>query len=262
MKCLANAYGEFNDTRRIGPMIWGHFDLLFVHGGQVSIKLSHKTRIELVAGQSVLIYPDTHFEGHSLCDVSQASAHHFIFTNDSATDALSRRFRGKRDGHVVFAAWLPTNIENDIDRLIKIADQRPRPLLTQSRSLLMSLVLAQLVDGQNSRTTIDPRWTDLLQWLAQNLREPPSLEAMARRLGLSASHFQAIFRRQFRTSPGRYLLKMRMDEAARLLRETIMPTKQIGRRIGYAHVQHFHRAFRNHHRQTPAEYRGKYSPEM
>ena len=262
MKCLLNAYGEFNDVRRIGPTTWGHFDLFFLHGGHVSMEFAHKTQIELLAGQSVLIYPQTHFEGRSLCEVSRASAHHFKFAAGSEPDALSRRLMGKRNGWQVFTARLPTNIESDIDRLIKIAEQGPDPLLAQSRSLLMSLVLAQILYAQSSRATIDPRWADLLQWLGENLREPPPLETMARRMGLSVSHFQAVFRRQFHASPGRYLLEMRLDEAARLLRESIMPSKQIGRRVGYAHVQHFHRAFRARHGQTPGEYRGKYSADM
>ena len=56
-------------------------------------------------------------------------------------------------------------------------------------------------------------------------------------------------------SPGVFLLQLRMNEAKRLLRETLAPVKEIAVRSGYGSAIAFHRAFHASHGMTPRAYR-------
>ncbi len=58
------------------------------------------------------------------------------------------------------------------------------------------------------------------------------------------------------------MLKMRMAAAVRWLAETVMPIKEIARRVGYEDVAHFCRAFKNHMNCTPSVYRNKNLPRL
>ena len=56
-------------------------------------------------------------------------------------------------------------------------------------------------------------------------------------------------------SAGRYINQLRLNIGARLLRESLMPQKEIADHIGYSDLSHFHTAFRREFKVTPGQYR-------
>ncbi len=73
--------------------------------------------------------------------------------------------------------------------------------------------------------------------------------------GLSAYQLDQRIRRLFRLSTGQLLLKLRMDAAAELLRDTDLPGAAVGLSCGYADQSAFARRFRRTTGLTPGEYR-------
>ena len=63
---LRHAYGQFSENKPMGPAKWRHFDLLFIHEGEVSVLLNGSEQVGLGAKQGMLIYPETSFEGFSV----------------------------------------------------------------------------------------------------------------------------------------------------------------------------------------------------
>ncbi len=263
IRCLNNDYGEFNETQKIGPAKWPHFDLIFIHQGQVQIKLLESDDISLHAGQAVLIYPDTPFEGYSVTPVSRASVHHFsISPGERNPPAAMKSFAKMRQGFETFLCQPAASVERDITRITLLAYEPPSPLIQDMQASVMRLILAQLSIANSEKYPASFRETKfqpLMAWLSENLDKNITMEDMAAQTGFSASHFRAIFRTEVGTSPGNYFLNMRMNEAARLLRETLLPIKEIARRVGYDELPHFYRAFKSLCNKTPKIYRREHA---
>lgn len=261
MRCLLNNYGECDETHPLGRVEWKHFDLVCIHKGEVLIRLLEEQEVDLEAGQAILVYPETYFDGHSKVPCSEVSVHHFIIDSgsDNIPDAL-KNWAGKKRGFEVFPLGSIATVNREIESIVEMAFQEPSPLVEDIRSALMILILARLklsLSAKGSRPAVVPVFEKLTAWLQDRLHKPVSLEDMASRVNLSASHFRTRFKEQFGVSPGSYFLGLRMDEAARLLRETWTPIKDIAARTGYDEPAHFHRAFKSWHRTTPGEYRRK-----
>jgi AraC family transcriptional regulator of adaptative response / DNA-3-methyladenine glycosylase II len=76
--------------------------------------------------------------------------------------------------------------------------------------------------------------------------EPPTVELLAGRLGVSDRHLRRIFEAQFGVSPIQYLQTRRLLTAKQLLADTTLPITQVALISGYASVRRFNAAFSGH----------------
>jgi AraC family transcriptional regulator len=67
---------------------------------------------------------------------------------------------------------------------------------------------------------------------------------VAKRAGLSPTHFSKAFKRHTGTGFERYLLERRLEHARSLLRSTELPVYRIAAECGFTSYVHFARAFR------------------
>ncbi|MGN1052900.1 MAG: helix-turn-helix domain-containing protein, partial [Candidatus Scatosoma sp.] len=89
------------------------------------------------------------------------------------------------------------------------------------------------------------------------LNEPWTVEKMAKRCGVSASRFFALYRSLFKTSPINDLIIARINNAKNALAESGASVKTVALNAGYENVTHFVRQFRQFTGMTPGEYRRK-----
>jgi AraC family transcriptional regulator len=92
-------------------------------------------------------------------------------------------------------------------------------------------------------------------WMAEHLSEEFSLTRVAEQSGMSVFHFTRLFKRATGVPPSQYQIKLRMDAARRLLRETNRSVIAIGNEVGYSNPSHFARIFRKETGLTPSAYR-------
>lgn len=85
--------------------------------------------------------------------------------------------------------------------------------------------------------------------------EPLSTAAMAKMAGLSTSQFERNFRKTLGTSPRRYLLRVRIEHACRLLSETSDTISLIAQQCGFYDHAHFTRSFVAEKAITPSRFR-------
>jgi AraC family transcriptional regulator of adaptative response / DNA-3-methyladenine glycosylase II len=85
--------------------------------------------------------------------------------------------------------------------------------------------------------------------------EPPSMEELAARLGVSDRHLRRIFEAQLGVSPLQYLQTRRLLTAKQLLADTDLPVTQIALLSGYASVRRFNAAFNAHYGLNPTQLR-------
>ena len=84
---------------------------------------------------------------------------------------------------------------------------------------------------------------------------PPSVAALAQRLGVSTRHVQRIFEAHWGVSPLAYLQTRRLLCAKQLLSDTTLPVAQVALLSGFASLRRFNAAFATHYRLQPRQLR-------
>lgn len=92
-------------------------------------------------------------------------------------------------------------------------------------------------------------------WMSEHLAEEFNLARLAAQVGMSEFHFNRLFKRATGVPPSQYQIKLRMDAARRLLRETGLSVIRIGHEVGYSNPSHFARIFRKETGVSPTVYR-------
>ncbi|MGW7462044.1 GlxA family transcriptional regulator [Streptomyces sp. NPDC054797] len=101
---------------------------------------------------------------------------------------------------------------------------------------------------------------EVQQWIAEHPGADLSVEALAARARLSPRHFARAFQAETGVTPGRYVERVRVEHARRLLEESGEGIAQISRACGYGTPEALRRAFLRTLGQPPAEYRRRFGP--
>lgn len=92
-------------------------------------------------------------------------------------------------------------------------------------------------------------------YLREHLAEPVRLDEVAAAVHLSPFHLHRRFRERTGTTMHRYLMGLRVGEAARLLAATDLPVAVVAARTGFASASHLARLTRQRLGATPSELR-------
>ena len=109
-------------------------------------------------------------------------------------------------------------------------------------------------DGPEGEST-NPRIEALMERIFEEPGADWRVEIMAREAGYSRTHFSRIFRQYAGETPKRYLIAMRIQRAAELLRETTLQVQEIADQLGYQDVYFFSRQFKREMGASPTGYR-------
>lgn len=98
-----------------------------------------------------------------------------------------------------------------------------------------------------------------LDWALANLDQRLSVDLLAARAGMSRRHFTRRFAEVTGTTPARWILASRLDEARRLLETTTWTLERIATACGFASVVTFRQNFVAAYATTPSSYRARFS---
>ncbi|MFI6213388.1 GlxA family transcriptional regulator [Nocardia brasiliensis] len=220
-----------HDARRVGSMCAGTF-LLAAAG-----LLHDRTVTTHWAGSTRLIeeYPDLHVEPDR------------IYVED----------RG---------VWTSAGVTAGIDVAMALvtADQGPELAREISRWLVVYLHRP----GGQSQFSVPvaagpPRLEPIraLQiWIEENLADNLSLDALARRAGMSTRNFSRVFAAELGTTPARYVETVRVVAARRLLETTDYPLDRVAATVGLGRPESLYRVFQRHLGMAPGDYRERSAP--
>jgi AraC-like DNA-binding protein len=102
---------------------------------------------------------------------------------------------------------------------------------------------------------LEHRLEDTVQFMRENVGGHVTVAELAAMAGLAPSHYAAVFKRKTGYAVIDYFLRLKMQEASRLLDATTAPIKQIAGELGYDDPLYFSRAFRKITAVSPREYR-------
>jgi transcriptional regulator GlxA family with amidase domain len=96
-------------------------------------------------------------------------------------------------------------------------------------------------------------------WLEENVAGDLSLGALAERAGMSTRHFSRVFAAEIGTTPARYVERVRVGAARRLLETTDQPMDRLASTVGLGSPDTLYRIFHRHLGIAPGEYRARFA---
>ncbi|MGI5379626.1 GlxA family transcriptional regulator [Streptomyces sp. CA-251387] len=167
-----------------------------------------------------------------------------------------------RDGHVATSAGVTSGIdlalalvEEDLGRDVALAIARHLVVFLR-RPGNQAQFSAQLAAQTAQREPL----REVQRWITEHPGADLTVEALAARASLSPRHFARAFQTETGMTPGRYVDRVRLEHARRLLEDTGDGIEEISRASGYGTPEAMRRAFVRTLGAAPAEYRRRFRP--
>lgn len=167
-----------------------------------------------------------------------------------------------RDGPVSTSAGVTSGI--DLALALVEEDLGRDTALTIARHLVVFLRRpgnqAQFSAQLAAQTAQREPLREVQQWITEHPDDDLSVDSLAARASLSPRHFARAFQSETGMTPGRYVDRVRLEHARRLLEDTTDGIEQISRTSGYGTPESMRRAFLKVLGTAPTEYRRRFHP--
>ncbi|WP_340397238.1 response regulator [Paenibacillus sp. FSL E2-0202] len=98
-------------------------------------------------------------------------------------------------------------------------------------------------------------------YIYSHYAEPLSLALLAEKMGITPGYLSNIFHRTMQESYIKFLTRVRMEQAAKLLKmHPPLKVYDVSERVGYVSVKHFSHVFKQFYNTPPGEYQEKHIP--
>ena len=114
----------------------------------------------------------------------------------------------------------------------------------------------QVIPMWSRKVEVQPKLKEVLQLMEANLEEPLALQELADYVHLSRRQLERLFLKHLHSTPSRYYLKLRLDRARRLLKQTSRSIVEITSMCGFVSTTHFSRCYRKYMGVSPRSDRG------
>ncbi|MFD4551394.1 GlxA family transcriptional regulator [Streptomyces sp. NPDC058466] len=165
-----------------------------------------------------------------------------------------------RDGHVSTSAGVTSGI--DLALALVEEDLGREAALTVARHLVVFLRRpgnqAQFSAQLAAQTAQRAPLREVQQWITEHPDDDLSVESLAARARLSPRHFARAFQAETGMTPGRFVERVRLEHARRLLEDTADGIEEISRASGYGTPEAMRRVFVKTLGSAPAEYRRRF----
>ena len=96
---------------------------------------------------------------------------------------------------------------------------------------------------------------ELESWVLDNLGEPLNVPMLAERVAMSPRNFARVFTKEMKTTPAKFVERLRVEAARRRLEESLNTMETIAEECGFGNVNSMRNVFQRTLRITPGHYR-------
>lgn len=162
-----------------------------------------------------------------------------------------------KDGHIYTSAGVSSGIdlalaliEEDYGRALAL--EVARELVVYLKRPGNQAQFSVTLKHQNSDYKPIQRIKD---WLLEHLKDKITVEQLAGQALMSPRNFARVFSRETGITPAKYIEKLRLEAACRMLTETQLTLEAISNECGLTNVDSMRRLFLKHLKVTPSDYR-------
>ncbi|WP_448952514.1 GlxA family transcriptional regulator [Labrys neptuniae] len=166
----------------------------------------------------------------------------------------------RQDGPI----WTSAGVSAGIDLALHLVeDDHGRSLAMEVARMLVVFLRRPGNQKQFSRplalqSSDDPAFSDLIAWALDHLAGDLSVDALARRAGMSPRTFARRFRAAVGQTPAVAIEELRLDAARQRLEDSSLSLKAIATTCGFGDLQGLRRAFIRALGITPSDYRQRF----
>jgi AraC-like DNA-binding protein len=136
------------------------------------------------------------------------------------------------------------------------AEETPKGgLPSRKQSQLAFALLCELAGADSAAPALPPLVADAIEDIRHNYAGLYGVEELSERLGVSKSHLVRSFTAAIGVSPGKYLVRVRIEAAMRLLLHREYSLEVIASLCGFSGANYLCRVFKKETGQTPAQWR-------
>src|SRR5262245_2059457 len=169
-----------------------------------------------------------------------------------------------RDGRI----WTSAGVTAGIDLMLAVVEEDHGHALAMSVAKNLVLFLrrsgrqAQFSEVLKRQEQEPARLRDLMSIILEQLAGPLSIERLAALVRMSPRTLTRWCERELGESPAALVRRLRLEEAQRLLEETLMPLKEVASRTFIGDASTLWRVFVRHLGVTPAQYRARFATRV
>ena len=175
---------------------------------------------------------------------------------DSLRQTLSAMFYALMQRDSLFIRLIARHELTDSD-MLRLVSSAPSASVLQSGMLRIAGILMQEAAGHLAERN-EQHIARAQHYIRAHFREDLSLSDAAGQLCLHPNYFSTLFKQRSGISFSRYLRRVRIEEACRLLRAGTMKINEIARAVGYPEQVQFNRAFRAETGRSPSGWRQRH----
>lgn len=131
----------------------------------------------------------------------------------------------------------------------------PCPQICSAMLSQILLTLYESLAPKKLAAADDPRITDTIKYMADNINKNISLHDLTVRSGLSSNYFRHLFKAQCGLNPKEYFIQLKLRHARELLCETNCKIQNIASYLGYRDQYAFSKQFKGHMGISPSKLR-------
>jgi len=154
--------------------------------------------------------------------------------------------------------WLMPALVNELQSTHELRDTHATSLLRAVLVEFKRIVVGTAVDA-DTHSGSEKKVVALLAELSTNYDQQWTLGQMAQRCGIQRTRLGTIFQKLTGGTPMEYLLRLRMERAKTLLRETGNKIIDVAFECGFGSSQYFANTFKHSTGMTPSKYRAHYA---
>ncbi|WP_367184142.1 GlxA family transcriptional regulator [Devosia sp.] len=113
----------------------------------------------------------------------------------------------------------------------------------------------QRMDMRTRLGVADPKLLRIISLMERSIERPLTIAEFARGVALSPRQLERLFLKHLGTSPNRHYIKIRLDHASHLLRQTRMPILDVAMASGFSSASYFSQSYLDHFGHSPSSER-------
>ncbi|MEF3303997.1 helix-turn-helix domain-containing protein [Paenibacillus sp. GYB003] len=236
----------------IGPKSLDYYSLHFVVDGMVHFTFNGN-RVLLSKGDLFCMFPDSSVYEYRIRP-SDRTLRMYWLAFDGPQAPILLDWLDIESSQPYRVGLVDGKTERLLQRLIDETGAGPAAELAQLGAAYS--LFAELQDKHNRTKAPESDWVDdCIRYMQLHYAEDINVKQIARYFGLNRSYASTALTKRLGQSPGRYIQSLRLQKAARLLRETSLSVTEIALSVGYPDLYSFSRAFAKAYRLSPSRFR-------